>query len=49
MDSTELKDLKIHAAHVRKMALEAVHSAGAGHPEVRFRLLIFLHIYILRK
>lgn len=32
MDSTELKDLKIHAAHVRKMALEAVHSAGAGHP-----------------
>lgn len=32
MDSQEVKDLQIHAAHVRKMALEAVHSAGAGHP-----------------
>ncbi|HIV85744.1 MAG TPA: transketolase [Candidatus Monoglobus merdigallinarum] len=32
MDSNEIKDLQIHATHVRKMALEAVHSAGAGHP-----------------
>lgn len=32
MDSNEIKDLQIHAAHVRKMALEAVHAAGAGHP-----------------
>ncbi len=32
MDLNKIKDLQIHAAHVRKMALEAVHSAGAGHP-----------------
>lgn len=32
MDLNEIKDLQIHATHVRKMALEAVHSAGAGHP-----------------
>lgn len=32
MDSQKLKDLQIHAANVRKMALEAVYSAGAGHP-----------------
>lgn len=32
MDSQKLKDLQIHSANVRKMALEAVHSAGAGHP-----------------
>ena len=32
MNAEQILDLKIHAAHVRKMALEAVYSAGAGHP-----------------
>ncbi len=32
MNAKQLKSLKIHATNVRKMALEAVYSAGAGHP-----------------
>ncbi len=32
MDSKKIKELKLHAANVRKMALEGVFSAGAGHP-----------------
>ena len=32
MTDGQIKELQIHAAHVRKMALEAVYSAGAGHP-----------------
>ena len=32
MNAEQVKELQIHAAHVRKMALEAVYSAGAGHP-----------------
>ena len=32
MNAEQIKELQIHAAHVRKMALEAVYSAGAGHP-----------------
>ena len=32
MNSEKTKELKLHAANVRKMALEAVYSAGAGHP-----------------
>ncbi len=32
MNSEKIKELKLHAANVRKMALEAVYSAGAGHP-----------------
>lgn len=32
MNENEKKQLKIHATNVRKMALEAVYSAGAGHP-----------------
>lgn len=32
MNAKQEKELRIHAAHVRKMALEAVYSAGAGHP-----------------
>lgn len=32
MTNEQCIDLKRHAAHVRKMALEAVYSAGAGHP-----------------
>ena len=32
MDSKKINELQIHATNVRKMALEAVYSAGAGHP-----------------
>lgn len=32
MNIKEITELKIHAANVRKMALEAVFSAGSGHP-----------------
>lgn len=32
MNETQVKELQISAAHIRKMALEAVYSAGAGHP-----------------
>lgn len=32
MNSEKIKELKLHAANVRKMALEAVYSANAGHP-----------------
>lgn len=32
MNAEQVTELQIHAAHVRKMALEAVYSAGAGHP-----------------
>ncbi|MBQ7109477.1 MAG: transketolase [Clostridia bacterium] len=32
MNLEKVKELKLHAANVRKMALEAVYSAGAGHP-----------------
>ncbi len=32
MNIEQKNQLKIHATHVRKMALEAVYSAGAGHP-----------------
>lgn len=32
MTDGQIKELKVHAAHIRKMALEAVYSAGAGHP-----------------
>ncbi len=32
MKPEQIKDLQIHATNVRKMALEAVYSAGAGHP-----------------
>lgn len=32
MNEKEKKQLKIHATNVRKMALEAVYFAGAGHP-----------------
>lgn len=32
MTETQVKELQISAAHIRKMALEAVYSAGAGHP-----------------
>ncbi len=32
MNEKEKNQLKIHATNVRKMALEAVYSAGAGHP-----------------
>ncbi len=32
MNAEQVKALQIHATHVRKMALEAVYSAGAGHP-----------------
>lgn len=32
MDAEKIKALSLHAANVRKMALEAVYSAGAGHP-----------------
>lgn len=32
MNAEKIKALSLHAANVRKMALEAVYSAGAGHP-----------------
>ena len=32
MNAEKIKALNLHAANVRKMALEAVYSAGAGHP-----------------
>ncbi len=32
MNEQQIRDLKIHATYVRKMALEAVYSAGSGHP-----------------
>lgn len=32
MTDGQIKELKVHAANIRKMALEAVYSAGAGHP-----------------
>lgn len=32
MNSERVRELQISATHVRKMALEAVYSAGAGHP-----------------
>ena len=32
MDSKKINELQIHATNVRKMALEAVYSVGAGHP-----------------
>ena len=32
MNAEKEKQLKLHAANVRKMALEAVYSAGSGHP-----------------
>ena len=32
MNTEEIKELKLSAAHIRKMALEAVHSAKSGHP-----------------
>lgn len=32
MDAKTSKELKLHAANVRKMALEAVYSASSGHP-----------------
>lgn len=32
MNTEKVKELKLHAANIRKMALEAVHSAKAGHP-----------------
>ncbi|MBO5364916.1 MAG: transketolase [Clostridia bacterium] len=32
MNAEQVKELKVHATNVRKMALEAVYSAGAGHP-----------------
>lgn len=32
MNETQVKELQISAAHIRKMALEAVYNAGAGHP-----------------
>lgn len=32
MNPEETRDLQLHAANIRKMALEAVYSAGAGHP-----------------
>ena len=32
MNAERVKELRLHAANVRKMALEAVHSAGSGHP-----------------
>ncbi len=32
MNSEKIKELQLHAANVRKMALEAVYSANAGHP-----------------
>lgn len=32
MNAEKIKALGLHAANVRKMALEAVYSAGAGHP-----------------
>ena len=31
MNAEKIKALSLHAANVRKMALEAVYSAGAGH------------------
>ena len=32
MNEQQIRDLQLHAVNVRKMALEAVYSAGAGHP-----------------
>lgn len=32
MDANRVKELQVSATHVRKMVLEAVYSAGAGHP-----------------
>ncbi|MEE1046898.1 MAG: transketolase, partial [Clostridia bacterium] len=32
MNAEKVTQLKLHAANVRKMALEAVYSAGSGHP-----------------
>lgn len=32
MTDAQVRELQIHAAHVRKMVLEAVYSASAGHP-----------------
>lgn len=32
MNAEKMKELKLHAANVRKMALEAVYSAASGHP-----------------
>ncbi len=32
MTDLQVKELQIHATHVRKMALEAVYSAASGHP-----------------
>ncbi len=32
MNAERVKELRLHAANVRKMALEAVHSANSGHP-----------------
>ena len=32
MNTEEIRTLKLHAANIRKMALEAVHGAKSGHP-----------------
>ena len=32
MNAEKVKELKLHAANVRKMAIEAVYSANSGHP-----------------
>ena len=48
MDSQKVRELQINATHVRKMALEAVHSAGAGHPGGSLSLADYLtYLYMV--
>ena len=41
MNAEKIKALSLHAANVRKMALEAVYSAGAGHPGGYSYILVY--------
>lgn len=48
MNNEEIKSLKLSAAHVRKMALEAVYSAKSGHPGGSLScadILTYLYMY----
>lgn len=48
MNNEEIKSLKLSAAHVRKMALEAVFSANSGHPGGSLScadILTYLYMY----
>ncbi|MEG1441841.1 MAG: transketolase [Oscillospiraceae bacterium] len=47
MNAEKLKELQVHAASVRKMALEAVYSAASGHPGGSLSVADFLtYLYV---